>query len=327
MRTRILIAAAGLSLLGLGLKRRDLRARLCWLLDATPPPPDEKLLHSLEACVFDCDGVIYSHGNAIEGVPEALAALRNAGIRLIFVTNAAGQSRASLAAKLTKLGVPGVQVDDCVTSASAAAAYLTKTHPKCKRAYVVGANGLFDELRLSGLEPVGDADVGGLEDLISSGGLNDDVDCVVVGMLTEKLCYSRLAKAAAYARDARRPFVGTNPDQNYPGGLPILIPAGGCNVRFVAYAAEREPDVIVGKPSPDLARLVGALYSLRPETTLMVGDRCNTDIAFGRSVGWRTLLVLSGCHARKDVSAAALGERPDYMAGSVAELAGLLASR
>lgn len=93
-------------------------------------------------------------------------------------------------------------------------------------------------------------------------------------MQTEGLCYARLAKAAAYARDRSRPFVGTNPDTNWPAGLTELVPAGGCNVRYVAYAAEREPDALVGKPSPDLARLVASLHGLRPETTLMVGDRC-----------------------------------------------------
>jgi len=93
-----------------------------------------------------------------------------------------------------------------------------------------------------------------------------------------------------------------------------------CVVKYVSYGAEREPDAVVGKPSRDLARLVAKLYALRPETTLMVGDRCNTDIAFGRSVGWNTMLVLSGCHNREDVTRAPAAERPDYLATSVAQL-------
>ena len=81
----------------------------------------------------------------------------------------------------------------------------------------------------------------------------------------------------------------------------------------------------MGKPSRDLALLVAKLYSLKPETTLMVGDRCNTDVAFGRSVGWHTLLVLTGCHTVDDARAApSASERPDFMVPSVADLAGLL---
>ena len=137
----------------------------------------------------------------------------------------------------------------------------------------------------------------------------------------EGLCYSRLAKAAAYAKDRGRPFVGTNPDCSFPAGASQLLAAGGCNVRYVAYASEREPDAVVGKPSADLARLIARLHNLHPATTMMVGDRCNTDIAFGNSVGWRTLLVLSGCHTLNDVANAPAGQVPDFVAPSVADLA------
>lgn len=304
--------------------RRHITRCLQSLCGTSLPQPTPQLLSQLKAVVFDCDGVIYANGAIVPGVPNALANLRSAGIRLIFVTNAAGQSRASLAAKLTKFGISGVTDKDCVTSASAAASYLKTAHPHVKRAYVVGMNGLLDELKNSGIAPLGEADVGGLEALLASGGLNDDVDAVVVGMCTEGLCYSRLAKAAAYARDRNRPFVGTNPDQSYPGGCTTLLPAGGCVVQFVSYGAERAPSAIVGKPSSDLAKLVAEMYDLKPETTLMVGDRCNTDVAFGVSVGWWTMLVLSGCHTMADAKAARIEERPDFVTASVADLAGLV---
>ena len=301
------------------------RRRLRWLLKTTPPNPSSALLSEIKTVVFDCDGVLYRNASPVPGVREALTSLRKSSKRLIFVTNAAGQSRASLAKKLTKLGFEDVRPEDCITSAFAAAAYLTKHYPLVKRAYIVGGGGLFEELRLAGIECVGEADIGGLEWLVKSGGLNDDVDAVVVGMQTEDLCYARLAKAAAYVReDPSRPFIGANPDNSYPGGLTTLIPAGGCLVRYVEYAAERPATAIVGKPSRDLALLVQQLYGLRPDTTLMVGDRCNTDIAFGHSVGWRTLLVLTGCHDLADVNKAPYQEKPDFMASSVADLAGCL---
>ena len=246
---------------------------------------------------------------------------------MFFVTNSANASREGLAKKLTKLGIAGVSPEHCITSAYAAAAYLSTHHPHVKRAYTVGGGGLLEELRIAGIEPLGEADTGGLDSLIAAGGLEPDmpIDAVVVGMLAENLCYSRLAKAAAFARDRSRPFVGTNPDASWPvDGLSALLPAGGCNVRYVSYAAEREPDVIVGKPSADLARLVAELHGLRPEATLMVGDRCNTDVAFGHSIGWRAMLVLTGCHGRDDVKDAADHEVPDYVASSVAVLKGCL---
>jgi len=47
-------------------------------------------------------------------------------------------------------------------------------------------------------------------------------------------------------------------------------------------------------------------------------------VAFGLSVGWRTMLVLSGCHSRADIRRANAAERPDYCADTVADLANLL---
>ena len=143
-------------------------------------------------------------------------------------------------------------------------------------------------------------------------------------MQPEALCYHRLAKAAGYARDHKRVFVGTNPDANWPAGASELLPAGGALVHYVSYASERAPDAVVGKPSADLARLVGEMHHLKPESTLMVGDRCNTDVAFGAAVGWSTLLVLSGCHTRADAAKAPAHERPMFICESVASLRELL---
>jgi 4-nitrophenyl phosphatase len=320
-RAEVLVAAAAATA-GLAYVVRRMLLRQ----SAPRPPPNRKLVEKIDTLVFDCDGVIYRHSSAVPGVPETLAKLRAAGKRLLFVTNAAAASRKSLASKLAKLGVAGVSESDCVTSASAAAAYLATHHPSVRRAYVVGQGGLLDELREHGIEPIGESDVGGLEALLASGGLEASlpIDAVVVGMQYEQLCYSRLAKAAAYARDTSRVFVGTNPDSSWPAGATELLPAGGCNVAYVSYAAERQPDVVVGKPSRDLARLVAEMNHLTPEATLMVGDRLNTDVAFGKSVGWRTMLVLTGCHGLADVASAGAHEMPDFVAASVADLASLL---
>lgn len=286
--------------------------------------PSRALFDRLRVVVCDCDGVLFAHGTALAGVPEAVNACKRAGKRVIFVTNSATQSRRSLADKLTQLGFDGVAEADCVTSASAAAAYLQRHHPAVRTAYVVGQQGLFDELQLVGIRALGAMDTGGMQSLVDEHFADapaGEVDAVVVGMQMEALCYQRLAKAAAYAQDRSRPFIATNSDQNWPGGVGVLLPAGGAMVAFVAYAAERAPDVTVGKPSRDLAQLLVAQYGLDPATTLMVGDRCNTDIAFGKSVGMWTLLVLTGCHTLDDVRSAPTDSVPDFVAPSLAALA------
>ncbi|KAG8470217.1 hypothetical protein KFE25_008638 [Diacronema lutheri] len=297
------------------------RARLRALRLGAPPP---SLLDRIDAIVCDCDGVLFAHGTALPGVPEAVGALRRAGKRLLFVTNSATQSRRSLCAKLSALGYGGVLEADCITSASATAGYLHAHYPHVRTAYCVGEQGLLDELALVGIRASGPADTGGMQALVDERFADappGEVDAVVVGLQMERLCYARLAKASAYARDRSRPFIATNLDENWPAGVGVVLPAGGACVRFVAYAAERAPDVNVGKPSRELARLLVRLYALDPRRTLMVGDRCNTDVAFGRSVGMRTLLVLSGCHTLADALNGPAECFPDFVLPSLDDLA------
>jgi phosphoglycolate/pyridoxal phosphate phosphatase family enzyme len=312
--------------LGLGLGAALASRARAWNRIRALGLPSKKRFDRLHVLVCDCDGVLFAHGTALPGVPETINACKRAGKRVIFVTNSATQSRRSLAGKLTQLGFDGVVESDCVTSASASAAYLERHHPTVRSAYVVGQQGLFDELKLVGIRALGELDTGGMQALVDerfADALPGEVDAVVVGMQMEALCYQRLAKAAAYARDRSRPFIATNGDQNWPGGVGVLLPAGGAMVAFVAYAAERAPDVTVGKPSRDLAQLLVAQYGLDPATTLMIGDRCNTDIAFGKSVGMWTLLVLTGCHTLDDVRSAPADSVPDFVAPSLAALAAL----
>ena len=322
--------AAGLAVGSGGPLRLLARRFRSAMTGSSPTAPTPTAMAAIDTVIFDCDGVLYLNKAALPGAPEALAALRRVGKRLLFVTNAAAMSRAGLAAKLGRLGYSGIASDDCVTSASAAATYLSVARPDVKRAYVVGAVGLVDELALVGIDAVGPGtpardDAGkGLEDMVAEGWSEAKdgaaIDAIVVGLVVEGLSYACLAKASAYARNPRRAFVATNEDASFPAGMDVVLPAGGTMATAVAYGAERQPDVWVGKPSKDLAQLVVRTHGLVPRRTLMVGDRCNTDVAFGNSVGMRTCLVLSGCHTRADAQAAPPGASPEFIADSVVDL-------
>jgi ribonucleotide monophosphatase NagD (HAD superfamily) len=52
----------------------------------------------------------------------------------------------------------------------------------------------------------------------------------------------------------------------------------------------------------------------------MVGDRLNTDIAFGRNGGMKTLLVLTGISQLKDVRDPSNTIVPDYYINSLGDL-------
>ena len=58
--------------------------------------------------MLDLDGVVYISGDAVPGRPEAIAAARDAGLRLAFVTNNASRPPEAVAEHLRDLGVPRV---------------------------------------------------------------------------------------------------------------------------------------------------------------------------------------------------------------------------
>jgi 4-nitrophenyl phosphatase len=208
---------------------------------------------------------------------------------VLFVTNASMSPVARLEAALERIGIPGE--GDVVSSAMAAAHLLEPG----TRALVCGGPGVVEALEGRGVE------------VVAAG----PVDAVVVG-LTQDLTYDLLLRASSAVRDGAR-FIATNTDPTYPTPEG-LTPGGGSIVAAVATAAGVEPEV-AGKPHPAMAALVRTLVGDGPHT--MVGDQAATDLAFGRVLGARTALVLSGITTAADLP---LDPAPDVVAADVGAL-------
>ncbi|TQD77205.1 hypothetical protein C1H46_037262 [Malus baccata] len=135
-----------------------------------------QLLDSIEAFLFDCDAfLIYdncteqvSFGRAIS---SSMASLRHStsydqrhsfspfpGKKLVFVTNNSTKSRKQYADKFLSLGI-SVSEDEIFSSSFAAAMYLQLINfPKHKKVYVIGEQGILEELQLAGFTALGGPD-------------------------------------------------------------------------------------------------------------------------------------------------------------------------
>ncbi len=218
----------------------------------------------------DLDGVIWRGDEPIVGAAKGVAALRDAGLRVAFLSNNSSVPVAGVVEKLQRFGVDA-RPDEVLTSALAAAALLGESLAPGARVLVCAGVGVVEALEEVGLTPVRDG----------------ACDAVVVGFHRE-FDFERLDRAAAAVRAGAR-FVATNLDATYPiaGGL---LPGAGALVAAVATAAGRAPEV-AGKPDRPTVDLVRARLGT---DGVMVGDRPSTDGALADALGWPFALVLSG---------------------------------
>jgi HAD superfamily hydrolase (TIGR01450 family) len=237
------------------------------------------------------------------------------------VTNNSMWYRADYVTRLEAMGAP-VSPDRIITSARAVALYLRDLQPPIHTALVVGGQGLVHELRDVGIEVVysGDAAdrwaVNGRDAAAAVG----TVDAVVVGLDLD-FSYGRLACAAEAVRAGAR-FVATNRDPVYPLEKG-LMPGSGAIVAAIETASGSAP-VSVGKPGPLLLRVAAHAAGADVAQAVMIGDSLVTDVPAARSVGARSVLMLTGVATRAEVAALPAQDRPTEIAADAAELAGAL---
>lgn len=269
-----------------------------------------KLLAAYDVLLVDLDGVVYLGPDPIPGAAEVLNYARNAGVRVVFVTNNAARPPREVAEQLSELGVKA-NPDDVMTAATAAAVQLASRHPTGSPVLVVGGAGVREALSTVGLDPVDAA--------------KDQPVAVLQGFAPE-VGWSMLAEAAVAIR-AGAEWVATNADATLPSPRGPL-PGNGSLVAALATAIGRRPQVI-GKPQPALFK--AALAVSGGSQPLVVGDRLDTDIAGAVAASLPSLLVLTGVSSPHDLLAAPADQRPTYIGrdlgvlvdGSSDDLAGL----
>jgi HAD superfamily hydrolase (TIGR01450 family) len=260
---------------------------------------DRSLCDAYDLAMLDLDGVVYVGGDAVPGAPDHLAAVRDAGMRLAFITNNAARPPAQVAEHLRELGV-AAQEADVVTSAQAAARLLVDRLGAGSQVALLGGDGLEEALVAEGLKPVS---------------VHDEADAIVSGYGPDVI-WRDVMQAAVRIRDGLL-WVASNTDRTFPTPYG-LAPGHGVLVQTLSSFSEVDP-VVAGKPErPLLDETVRRVGGDRP---LMVGDRLDTDIAGARNAGLDSLLVMTGVTGLAELVAATPEERPTYVA---ADLAGLL---
>jgi NagD protein len=231
----------------------------------------------IETYLMDMDGVLVHEERLIPGADQFVKRLQRAGHRFLVLTNNSIYTPRDLAARLA---LTGLEVPETAiwTSALATARFLDTQRPQ-GTAYVIGEAGLTTALHARGYV------------------LSERApDYVVLG---ETRAYSTEAITRAIRLiTAGARFIATNPDPTGPSPAGPQ-PATGAVAALISKATGVEP-YFVGKPNPLMMREALRAIDAHSETTVMIGDRMDTDIVAGMEAGLQTILVLTGITTREE---------------------------
>lgn len=228
----------------------------------------------IRSVVLDLDGTLYRGQEVLQGAVESVRDLRERGLMIWFVTNNSGISQTGLWERLTRMGFAPSPDEILGTARMAAETLVTR---QLLSVFLVGEKGLHEEVTAAGIT------------IVSS---NEPGAGAVVAGIDRQFTYGKLRDAQQHLLRGAE-FLATNRDATYPLEGGRVEPGAGSIIAALETAANRVPTVL-GKPEPTMLQWISSKSNLSPEEILVVGDRMDTDIDWGKRFGSPTWLVLTG---------------------------------
>ncbi|MBL8967424.1 MAG: HAD-IIA family hydrolase [Spirochaetaceae bacterium] len=225
--------------------------------------------------VLDLDGTLYHAGKPLPGAAEAVARLRAAGLPVRFLTNTFSTPPEAVEARLRGFGLE-VRSGELFTPHRAIAAHLGErlaAKPALRvHAFLNDATRAFMDYLPATVE--------------------EAPDLLLVGDADERWSYGALDRLLGFLLGGAE-FVASSPATTFVGrdGRPHLDT--GALVALLEAASGKRARAM-GKPSPELSRLVARGAGVPEESLLFVGDDPAVDMAAARAVGARSILVETG---------------------------------
>lgn len=252
---------------------------------------------TLRAVLFDMDGVLYRGQTILPGVREMLHFCNQQRISFACITNNATRTQAQYAQKLQAMNI-SIPSERVFTSALITSRYLREHYPPGTTVYAMGMEGLTHALFHDGYFVP-----------------EERTPQLVVQGADFALTYEKL-KIGCLAIRAGARFIATNPDKTFPSEEG-LVPGAGSLVAALQTATGVEP-LIIGKPQPIMFQVALELLQSTPSTTVIIGDRLDTDIAGAQQAGLRSLLVLTGVTTPGELATSPY--RPDAVCQDLVEV-------
>lgn len=261
------------------------------------------MLPRYDAYVFDLDGTLYLGDEALPGAAGCVAALRERGALLRFVSNNVTRSPRQYVDKLARLGI-AVDLDEVLTPTITTVRWLLAHAPDAV-VFPIAPEPVVTALTDAGIA-VGD-DPASIDVVLAS--YDRTFDYAKLQIAFDAIWFHR-----------RAVLMSTNPDRfcPFPGGRGE--PDAAAVVAAIEASTGARCERTFGKPDPVVLELALAGSDLSRDRVLVVGDRLATDIAMGVAGGADTALVLTGDSGVDDVAALDRRDRPTHVLDGVADL-------
>lgn len=229
---------------------------------------------TIKAVLVDLSGTIHIDEAEVHGSVQAVKRLKQAHLKVKFVTNTTKESRSLLLDRLTKIGFD-IKSEEVFTSLTA-------------------ARKLIDSRDLS---PLMLLDEKALEDF--KGVRQDTFDSVLIGLAPDKFNYKNMNEAFRLVMNGA-PLVAIHKARYYKtkDGLSL---GPGPFVTGLEYATEQKAEV-VGKPESSFFLSAIEDLSVTPEQCVMIGDDARDDVVGAMNAGMKGILVKTGKYRTGDES-------------------------
>jgi 4-nitrophenyl phosphatase len=236
-------------------------------------------MNKIKSLIFDMDGVLWRDQTPIGDLGKIFQQLQNHNIKYSFATNNSTKSPSEYQDKLNKYGI-SVKEEQIVTSSITLVELLKDKFPHGGAVHILGENGLREALQQNGFYH------------------RDHNVFAVVGGLDRKINYEKL-KLATLLLQQEIEFYYTNADTTFPSPEGI-IPGAGSILRALEVGSGKNA-ILAGKPKPKMFEIAMRIINASPVSTLVIGDRLDTDILGGLQAKCLTAMVLTGISTSEDL--------------------------
>jgi 4-nitrophenyl phosphatase len=222
------------------------------------------------------DGVLWTDSAPIGNLARVFSRIQELNLAVAMATNNSTRTVEQYVDRLYSFGVR-VEPWQIVTSSLAVVELMKEQLPRGAAVFAIGESGLINVIKDSDFELLS------IEDASKA-------EAVVIG-IDREINFEKMREATLLVR-AGKPFFATNPDKTFPTPRG-QIPGAGAWISVIVTATDTQP-IYAGKPFPFILDLALKRLGASKESTFIVGDRLETDIAGGQALGCPTALVLSG---------------------------------